>query len=141
MNLAWLTDIHLNFIDKEQREDFYREILDTKCDGVLISGDIAEAPCIAKILQEMAEHLQKPIYFVLGNHDYYQGNISEVRSVMTELTLVNQYIFWLPEINAKNLAPNVWLLGQDGWADGRLGDYQNSNVSLNDSLLPEAHAE
>ncbi len=27
------------------------------------------------------------------------------------------------------------LLGQDGWADGRYGDYENSQVSLNDSRL------
>lgn len=30
---------------------------------------------------------------------------------------------------------NTILLGQDGWADGRLGDYQNSPVSLNDSRM------
>jgi hypothetical protein len=42
MGLAWLTDIHLNFIDEVTRQKFYKKIVSTKC-GVLISGDIAEA--------------------------------------------------------------------------------------------------
>ena len=30
---------------------------------------------------------------------------------------------------------NTLLVGQDGWADGRLGDYHNSRVALNDSRM------
>ena len=46
MKLAWLTDIHLNFIDEYARKKFYKEIVNAQCDGVLISGDIAEASCL-----------------------------------------------------------------------------------------------
>ena len=46
MKLAWLTDIHLNFIDEYARQKFYQEIVNAQCDGVLISGDIAEASCL-----------------------------------------------------------------------------------------------
>ena len=42
----WLTDIHLNFIDLARRRKFYQESVDSTCDRILISGDIAEAPCI-----------------------------------------------------------------------------------------------
>jgi len=35
----------------------------------------------------------------------------------------------------QELANNTFLIGQDGWADGRLGDYQNSRVVLNDSRM------
>lgn len=66
MKLAWLTDIHLNFISFIQRQQFYQEIIDSLCDGLLISGDIAEAPCVEELLQELALSLKKPIYFVLG---------------------------------------------------------------------------
>jgi predicted MPP superfamily phosphohydrolase len=79
MKLIWLTDIHLNFLDVNAREKFYHEIADTYCDAVLISGDIAEAPSITKILKEVVNKIKKPIYFVLGNHDYYRGEISEVK--------------------------------------------------------------
>ena len=54
MKLAWLTDIHLNFLDNNARQIFYQEIVNTQCDGVLISGDIAEAPSLISILEEMA---------------------------------------------------------------------------------------
>ena len=49
MKLAWLTDVHLNFLDADERKKFYQEIINTQCDGVLISGDIAEAPSIKNI--------------------------------------------------------------------------------------------
>lgn len=135
MNMTWLTDIHLNFIDDEERKKFYRKIINTQCDGVLISGDIAEAPSISDILMEMARWIKKPIYFILGNHDYYRGQIREVHDAMTVLTQTEKLLFWLPACGQQALNENTILLGQDGWADGRLGDYQNSRVTLNDSRM------
>lgn len=135
MRYAWLTDIHLNFLDAIERRKFYQEIVDTQCNGVLISGDIAEAPCLVDMLSEMANYLNKPIYFVLGNHDYYRGKISEVRDAMTTLTKKNDKLFWLPASGMQKLDNNTCLIGQDGWADGRFSDYQNSRVALNDSRM------
>jgi predicted MPP superfamily phosphohydrolase len=133
--LAWLTDIHLNFLDKQERKLFYGEILSKNCDAVLISGDIAEATCLIEILNEMADQLEKPIYFILGNHDYYRGEINEVRNKAAILTKTHEHLFWLPASGIQVLNNDTILLGQDGWADGRLGDYQNSRVSLNDSRM------
>ncbi len=62
MKLAWLTDVHLNFLDANERKNFYQEIINTRCNGVLASGDIAEAPSIKDILQELAEFIEQPIY-------------------------------------------------------------------------------
>ena len=90
MKMAWMTDIHLNFIDLTTRQKFYQEIIDSECDSVLLSGDIAEAPSIKNILQELAMFIKKPIYFVLGNHDYYRGQVDEVRIEMTALTASSQ---------------------------------------------------
>lgn len=135
MKLAWLTDIHLNFIDDFARQKFYKEINNTKCDGVLISGDIAESPCLVDILNEMTGYIDKPIYFILGNHDYYRGKIQEVHDAMTLLTKNNDKLFWLPASGMQKLENSTFLIGQDGWADGRLGDYQNSRVVLNDSRM------
>ena len=58
-----------------------------------------------------------------------------MREATTVLTETNEYLFWLPASGLQQLAEDVILLGQDGWADGRLGDYQNSRVSLNDSRM------
>lgn len=132
---AWLTDIHLNFLDDDARQKFYRHIVKKEIDGVFITGDIAEAPSIKDIMCEMETHIKKPIYFVLGNHDYYRGDIDNVRDIMRQLTESHEQLFWLPAAGLQQLSKNTILIGQDGWADGRLGDYQNSRVSLNDSRM------
>ena len=69
MKLTWITDVHLNFLKKDERIDLYHTLIATDSNGVVISGDIAEAISIELILKEMASTIQKPIYFVLGNHD------------------------------------------------------------------------
>jgi Icc-related predicted phosphoesterase len=135
MRLVWLTDIHLNFIDANAREEFYKKIIDANADAILISGDIAEAPFLLDILNEAVTYINKPIYFVLGNHDYYLGQINEVRKEMTALTASHSNLFWLPASGIKKLNIDTYLIGQDGWADGRLGDFQNSSVVINDSRM------
>lgn len=135
MELAWLTDIHLNFIDKSERKKFYQQIRDMQSEAVLVSGDIAEASCVSDLLSEMVEKIQKPIYFVLGNHDYYRGNVNDVREEMAVLNRNCANLFWLPASGVQSLNHNTLIVGEDGWADGRLGDFTNSRVSVNDSRL------
>jgi predicted MPP superfamily phosphohydrolase len=135
MKLAWLTDIHLNFLKANARLKFYEDILQSQSDAVLITGDIAEAPSIEEILHEMVGYIKQPIYFVLGNHDYYRGQIAEIKSKMQLMTKTNAHLNWLPASGIQNLTNDTVLLGQDGWADGRYGDYSNSRVALNDSLM------
>ena len=135
MKLIWLTDIHLNFLEKEGRNRFYSQIVKANGDAILISGDIAEAPSVAPMLKEMASAIQKPIYFVLGNHDYYRGSIDAVKAEMIGLTKAETLLHWLPACEPILLQDQTILVGEDGWADGRYGDYHNSRVALNDSLL------
>ena len=122
MKLIWLTDIHLNFLKTENRMDFYQKIIATSSDVILLSGDIAEAPSIQPILKEMVDSIQRPIYFVLGNHDYYHGSVYSVRQEMTTLTKGKPRLFWLPGSGPQKLSKDVILLGQDCFADGRYGD-------------------
>ncbi|MCX7125438.1 MAG: metallophosphoesterase [Gammaproteobacteria bacterium] len=135
MKLTWLTDIHINFLDENERLQFYQKIIRKKCDGVLISGDIAEGNSVVDLLTEMTDTIQKPIYFVLGNHDYYFSSVASITKDLTKLTKTHSGLFWLNISGIQVLNESTILLGQDGWADGRLGDYQNSRVVLNDSRL------
>ena len=130
MKLIWLTDIHLNFLTLENRMEFYQRIIAASGDKILISGDIAEAPSLSKILKEMAEAIKKPIYFVLGNHDYYRGQIDSLRQEMHKLTQNEPPLHWLPVSGVHDLGNQTILLGEDCWADGRYGDYTNSRVTL-----------
>lgn len=135
MKLIWLSDIHLNFLDKDQRMDFYKKVAAKSGDHILISGDIADAPSVPNILIEMAETIQKPIHFVLGNHDYYHGQVDVVRAEISTLTQNHPLLHWLPLSGPQMLDAHTLLIGEDTWADGRAGDYAQSTVVLNDSRM------
>lgn len=135
MKLIWLTDIHLNFLEQDGRMNFYKKIIEASGDKILISGDIAEAPSVSETLKEMAQAIQKPIYFVLGNHDYYRGQIDSVRKEIKNLCKHQHLLHWLPASGVQDLGNQTLLLGEDCWADGRYGDYANSLVCLNDSRM------
>jgi predicted phosphohydrolase len=133
--IAWLTDIHLNFLNSTERKKFYNQVDKTDSDAILITGDIAEAPSICEVMHEFSVNTTKHIYFVLGNHDYYRGNVSDVRSKIIALCSKNNRITWLGKPEIIRLNKYTALVGQDGWADARYGDFDRSPVSLNDSHL------
>lgn len=134
MRLAWLTDIHLNFLDGIQRRQFLESVGD-RADAVAISGDIGESHDIATYLREMDELIEKPVYFVLGNHDFYRGSVSETRLRVAEIARESQHLAYLTAGGVVELTPKTAIIGHDGWADTRLGDYENTEVILNDHLL------
>jgi predicted MPP superfamily phosphohydrolase len=135
--IAWTTDIHLNFVSPEGAEAYCAAVNDTRPDAVLVSGDIAEAPSVGRFLELMARRIAAPIYFVLGNHDYYFGSIRGVRQQMQTLCEAHPSLVFLTAADVVELTPQVGLVGHDGWADARLGDYDNSDVMLNDYRLIE----
>jgi predicted phosphohydrolase len=133
MEICWLTDIHLNFIDFNTRIAFYEKILKTQCQAVIIAGDIAEAPTVCEQLVEIVEYIDQPIYFVLGNHDYYRGSIAALREQVRIFTQKYHLLRWLTDEDPAMLTETTALTGCDGWADGRYGDFEHSRVELNDS--------
>ena len=76
-----------------------------------------------------------PIDFVLGNHDFYRGSIVETRSRVVELCDKTPGLHYLSAIDVASLSQRVGLVGHDGWADGRLGDYPRSLVVMQDWRL------
>jgi 3',5'-cyclic-AMP phosphodiesterase len=137
MRLAWLTDLHLNFVDPDCVDALCRRALDEGADAALISGDIAEAPGVDTYLERIARRLDRPIYFVLGNHDFYRGSIAEVRARVAAFCARSPRVHWLNREGVVELTPETGLIGHDGWADGRFGDYAGSDVLLNDFFLIE----
>ncbi len=137
MKLAWLTDIHLNFLHTPERLLFYQKLIDCQSDAILLTGDIAEAPSLSPLLEEMAEAIRAPIYFILGNHDYYHSSIKKVREEMLLLSEKHTYLTWLPQQKFIKLTDDSVLLGHDGWADARYGDFFQSRLRMNDWNLIE----
>lgn len=135
MRLAWLTDIHLNFLNKVQLSEFIAELAGTGVDAYLISGDIGEAPTVEEFLRALHDNLPPPIYFVLGNHDYYRASIAWVTRRVIAICQEHRGLHWLSQAGAINLTTTTALLGNESWADGGYGDYQRSPVELNDHYL------
>lgn len=129
--LAWLTDIHLNFLEDDELDDFVDRLCAIDVDALLVGGDIGEAPSVEKYLQRIAD-VGWPVYFVLGNHDYYGSSIHEVREAVAALCQREPLLHWLAETGAVAVSEGTSLIGHGGWGDGRLGDYKGSRVTLND---------
>ncbi len=129
MRLAWATDVHLNFVDEGRRALWAAEVREQRPDALVLTGDIAEAPSLQGILDEVALAAGVPVWFVLGNHDFYRGTIEAVRAVSAER---GGRARWLARAGVVELSPRVGLVGVDGWGDGRLGAFERSPVRLND---------
>jgi predicted MPP superfamily phosphohydrolase len=135
LRLAWVTDVHLNFVPSRKRFVFYDRIRDAQPGALLLGGDIGEADTVTRLLKEMAAALRLPIYFVLGNHDFYRGSIAEIREVVEREASASQWLHWLPASGVVELTAATALIGHDSWADGRCGDFFRSEVMLNDYIL------
>jgi predicted MPP superfamily phosphohydrolase len=132
---AWISDVHLNFLDASGRRRFYAELTTAAPDAVLLGGDTTESPILCQHLSEMAEALRRPIYFVLGNHDFYRGSIAETRRLVAGLADQSPLLTYLSRAGVVEIGSQTALVGHDGWADGREGDFHHSDVVLNDYLL------
>ncbi|MBN1482531.1 phosphoesterase [candidate division KSB1 bacterium] len=135
--LAWLTDIHLDFLDLEGIEDFAYKALRSDPDAFLIGGDISIAPLLHTHLRILEHYWQRPIYFVLGNHDYYKASINKIRAELPDFVREYPHLKWLPQEGIVELSPTTALIGHGLWADGRLGAAEKSKILLNDYALIE----
>ncbi|MGV3522581.1 MAG: metallophosphoesterase family protein [Candidatus Sericytochromatia bacterium] len=135
MQWAWATDIHLDHLEAEAVAAFCRQLAATEADGFCLTGDLSEAPLLRAHLEQIAEAVQRPVYFVLGNHDYYHGSLKAVRAEMTTLSAEHPWLRWLPATGLVPLSPHSCLIGHDSWGDGRNGDVQNTWVKLKDFRL------
>ncbi|MGB7340235.1 MAG: metallophosphoesterase [Phototrophicaceae bacterium] len=135
MRLAWMTDIHLNFLGAIQIDNWLTAIKQEKFQALLITGDIGEANTLEEYLIRLQGRLNVPIYFVLGNHDYYHSSIADVRAHV--LTIHNQHsgLNWLPEQGIVKLNEATGLVGHGGWGDGGYGHFYQSSLMLNDYTL------
>ncbi len=135
--LIWLTDLHLDAIDKAQYRMFHELIASHEPDLVLIGGDISNGTASLMHLANLEKLIDKQFYFVLGNHDFYYGSIAQTRRMAHALTKSNSKIQYLTDNGIIQLSKHTALIGHDGWSDARAGDFLNSDIMLNDYYLIE----
>jgi predicted phosphohydrolase len=132
LRAGWVTDIHLDMLSPEERSHFYAELQSESVDVLLVGGDIGLSNSVTQFLDELASAVLVPIYFVLGNHDYYGASIADVRGRVREHCSSHPALNWLTQSDVVELTGNAALVGHDCWSDGRLGDYARSEVMLTD---------
>ena len=132
MKLLWATDIHLDSASTKSRTSFVNSINECNVDKVLITGDIATGTSIIDELEWLTRAIDAPLYFVLGNHDYYGASIQSVRSQVSQWSQMQQGAHWLDESGYIRLSRTKILIGDGGWGDARNGDFLKTPVRLND---------
>lgn len=123
MRVTWLTDLHLNFLDEKRVSTFLSTVTQEQPDAILVTGDTAESADFINYLERLSRIA--PLYFVLGNHDFYGSTIVDVRRHARSTKR------WLPSAGPIRLTDATSLIGIDGWGDARCGDLA-SQVTLAD---------
>lgn len=135
MKLAWCTDTHLDFCSLEHKKKFYNLLDTVDSDVVGITGDISTGTEIIETLKSLMYYQSKPVWFVLGNHDYYHSSIVTVRKEIQELCKQYENLIWLDKAEPILISDEVALLGHSGWGDAKNGDFLRTPVRLNDHRL------
>ncbi|MDM4017784.1 metallophosphoesterase family protein [Roseiconus lacunae] len=140
VRLAWSSDIHLNHATLRAWDQWVAGHPVGDLRGLLVTGDLSEAEDVFFQLGRIAETFPLPIYFVLGNHDFYGSSIGAVRRVVTSMSRNQPRLVYLTDSAPIELSAGHFLVGEDGWGDGTVGDYVGSPVRLNDFALIEDFA-
>lgn len=131
--IAWCTDIHLDHLKSDQDIVKFSETIKSRnVEGVIITGDISNSQSIVLHLSMLERLLQFPVYFVLGNHDYYGSDVATVREQMKEVSNMSGFLRYLPTTPYVTLSPSTALIGHDGWYDALYGDYKKSQFVMAD---------
>lgn len=135
VSAAWATDVHWTIADDTEREAFLRGLEANglkRLDLVLLTGDIGDgldATCEA--LSAIVERLGVPVFFVLGNHDYYGAHVARARSIVSRLMLDGR-LFYMTALDTAIEVGSVAYCGVDGWGDASYGDPTAAVMSMSD---------
>ncbi|MFO7907197.1 MAG: metallophosphoesterase family protein [Planctomycetota bacterium] len=143
MKLAWASDLHLVFLSSDgscsrrSLRVWLEGLASESFDALAISGDISESPYLHEHLALLNDYVARPIYFVLGNHDYYHGSIAQVLPTLRTFTATTPDLHCMDTMEYIELNSQTALLGHGCWGDGGYGDLRNSRIMLNDWKLIE----
>lgn len=115
----WLTDTHFNFLDPKELNAFYQELRATPADGIFLTGDISTGPFLIEHLTALQQSTKLPVFFILGNHDYYRVYINDIQKKVKYLTEHNPQLHYLTTNRPIALNSNSVLIGHDGWYDAK----------------------
>ena len=131
-SFIWLTDIHLEFCSHRKRNALYQSINQAVGEIVVLTGDLSAGAHRLAQYSELAEHVRKQVYFVLGNHDRYGTTFANAEAVVKRVTTQFSHLVRLDGSQVIPLNESVALIGVDGWADGQGGEGPATKARIND---------
>ena len=125
MKLAWATDIHLDHLDLKggfaDTLSFIQCMSEQSPEAILLTGDLSMANFLIAHLELIDQNVKCPVYFVLGNHDFYYGEIESTRAKVKECVNKSKWLRYLTASEPFEFSPNTVIMGHDGWYDFGFG--------------------
>jgi Icc-related predicted phosphoesterase len=142
VKIAWATDIHLDFLQREGGRAlvqfaFAEPLASANVDAVIISGDISLSGMLEDHLRIIDETVKCPVYFVLGNHDFYGSNFGSVRALVDGVCKASKNLRYLTSEEDITIAPGLSIVGADGWYDAYYGRPFSAGLVMSDWLQIE----
>lgn len=116
MRALWLTDLHVNRLDQEQYNQLLNRIKISDAEAIWLTGDIGDPPLNWTFLEDLFCIFNKPIYFVLGNHDYYHQQVDATRQKARDFSQSYPNAYYLAT-EAGFVWEEQFILGVGGWAN------------------------
>jgi hypothetical protein len=135
VSILWASDLHFDHAPVGAAQQIFAAVGSSRGAALVITGDLATASGLVRHLELIAGATDRPIFFVLGNHDHYGASVARVRDLVVDLAARIPRVQWLPPRGVVELEEQVALFGVDGWADGRHGEPLATPLVLNDDRL------
>jgi 3',5'-cyclic-AMP phosphodiesterase len=132
MKLAWASDTHLDYVTDDTLIAFAESLIVNDPSGIVLTGDISNAKELTYHLSAIEKIVNRPVYFVLGNHDFYGSGIETTRKNMRDTVAMSQFLRYLSITHYMMLSPSTVILGHDCWYDALHGDPNDPRMVLND---------
>lgn len=122
--ILWASDTHFNLAKQKNIKKFIDEVNSNSSDMLLITGDISEAPYLHEHLEMLETNIKMPIYFIIGNHDFYHSSIDKTLFKLSKFVDDHPKLKWLTKEGIVELNEKTCLIGNENWWDGYYG-YNN----------------
>lgn len=150
MKIQLLSDLHFDaYADPFQYED-------SDANVIVFAGDFSNGRTVAtmQLMERVSKQTNKPVVFVLGNHDYYHRRMYDVRLVVGAFQSEDESkagIHWL-EVGQRTFIYNKYaFIGATMWTDlsynhphirNGLADHhfiQDGDLRMTDELMKKLH--
>lgn len=140
MKLGLISDIHYDTYENLTKEDFFENIkqlvTENSLDTLVIGGDISNShKTTFPFVEELQAQLNIPVYFVPGNHDYWEKNLVHKDSMKVYQNYVDhpQSLLESPVI----LSDKYALVGHSAWYNHAIHGQQFTEEELDKGIYGE----